>query len=101
DKKLTGIRFQGNRKFRLRSMGFEPEKIHVLNEVKEIEEKQLAEIDKIRSRLKVQTIEQNKVCVHERNFDSKIENNYSELSDTPQWLLPLALEGFGAFPTRC
>lgn len=101
DKKLTGIKFQGTRKYRLRSLGIDVKKITSTNIKQQREEEQLAEITSIRNKVKERSIDQTKENTNERNFNTGIGNYPRKQNDTLSLSLPLAVEGFGEFPTRC
>lgn len=74
DKRLTGIKFEGDQKFRLSSLGYDKEKMAALDAIHIKEEQQLAELRDLRESRSSEREQSN-----ERSLDDEDDkNNYEE-----------------------
>lgn len=89
DGKLAGVKFEGNRKFRLSTLGFEENKIINLELKQTKEDKELTEIKNLRVRLKLKSQEK-ETASRERILEHQpVPGSFPNLT-----------EGFGDIPTR-
>lgn len=91
--KLTGIKYEGQRKFRLAKLGFELEKLEQLNTIKDKQSIELEALQQLRSRLKEKDLDkEHEHWIRERKMDSEDVKTPSPFS--------IENEGYGVFPRR-
>lgn len=98
--KLTGVKYEGQRKFRLAKLGFEKDKLENLDSVQNKQTNELATLSQLRNGSKQK--EQKKEFdgwIRERKIDVHGQHQDNELSKMPS---PFSIEneGSGDFPTR-
>lgn len=106
--RLTGIKCEGNRKFRFRSLGYDQEKVASLDIIHQREEKELAALRSIRGhsneRKRAKDIKERERC-QETDGDHKLvpgnDGDDMERSDRLPVSFLFISKGFGAFPIRC